>query len=493
MTTLPSTVGLSANLSTGRPLQSMVALLEKSQRVNPYLVLILSLVFATGLRFLLNPIIGTQFPYATFYIAVVIATAHGGGRFGAIATVAGFILGQLLFVGDHSLLPQKTAGLIGGLIYLLNCVIVVVLAEAQRSTYAVMQKHAHALEVQTAQREQKEQQTQETLTRLTLVLEAAGLGTWEFDPKTGAFTPDERGKAIHGLDQAIVTTLQEAGQTILEVDKEQANISLQEAITSGKPYKVVTRVLWPDGSVHWVLSQAGMMTMPDGPRLFGIVQDITAQHLAEAEREAALHEVEDLNIRLKRAVQETHHRVKNNLQVIAALAEMEAQTEDNVPVAVLHRIGAHARTLALIHDILTQQSREFGEISDRVPVRRVMERLMPLVQSTIGERTVTATFDDFSLTSRDGGSVALLINELVSNAVKHGGSTIEITLRETNGKAILTIMDNGPGFPDGFTPSVAANTGLELVDSVARWDLRGDLHFENRENGGARVIVTFPV
>ena len=57
----------------------------------------------------------------------------------------------------------------------------------------------------------------------------------------------------------------------------------------------------------------------------------------------------------------------------------------------------------------------------------------------------------------------------------------------------LEICDEGPGFPPGFDSRTAANTGLELIDSTARWDLRGELSYENRDRGGGRVIVTFPV
>ena len=89
--------------------------------------------------------------------------------------------------------------------------------------------------------------------------------------------------------------------------------------------------------------------------------------------------------------------------------------------------------------------------------------------------------------------MALLISELVSNAVKHGRADIELTLAVEGDRARLEVCDDGPGFPPGFNWSTSANTGLGLIDSTGRYDLRGAIFYENRDQGGARVVVTFPV
>jgi PAS domain S-box-containing protein len=339
----------------------------------------------------------------------------------------------------------------------------------------------------------EQEQTEATLRRLNLILEGAGLGAWEFDPGRESFWTDKRGKAIHGMTGREFTSIEEAIENIITEEQTYLGPSFDEALVTGEDYRSEYPVRWPDGSRHWVLCYGRRVELPDGPRMYGIVQDIQDRKLAQQEREQVLQEIESLNARLRRAVQETHHRVKNNLQVIAALAEMEALTTHEVPISVLHRIGQHARMLALIHDLLTQQSRELGNADDRIPIGRVMERLLPLVQSTIGERIVHSESDTFEITAREGGAIALLINELVSNAVKHGGSEIGIAAIRADNDAVLTVWDDGPGFPADFDPLRAAHTGLELVESAARWDLQGDVRFENRVTGGAQVIVTFPL
>ena len=88
----------------------------------------------------------------------------------------------------------------------------------------------------------------------------------------------------------------------------------------------------------------------------GTSQDITPR----TERET---ELATLNIRLRRAMRETHHRIKNNLQVISALTEMQVMQSDDGAVSVeeVQRIGQHARTLAGIHDLLTAQAASGAE------------------------------------------------------------------------------------------------------------------------------------
>ena len=104
-----------------------------------------------------------------------------------------------------------------------------------------------------------------------------------------------------------------------------------------------------------------------------------------------------------------------------------------------------------------------------------------------------SAIDDVHLVGRQVTTLALLTNELVSNALKHGRGTIEITFKVHGDQAAIEVCDDGPGFPEGFDASSAASTGLELVENLARWDLRGESAYNNRAEGGARIAITFPI
>jgi two-component sensor histidine kinase len=221
--------------------------------------------------------------------------------------------------------------------------------------------------------------------------------------------------------------------------------------------------------------------------------NIRALHAKQALLEQHQQEVETLNAHLQRAMKETHHRVKNNLQVVTALTEMQIEPGvPTVPVTAIQRIGTHLQGLATIHDLLTNAARENMDMS-AMHARAILDKLLPLVQSTLGTRQIRYEADDVILSARQGTALAMLVNELASNALKHGGGDIEISLRADSGSARLEVCDEGPGFPAGFDPHVGAHTGLELIDSVGRVDLRGAISYENRPEGGARVTVRFPL
>ena len=217
-----------------------------------------------------------------------------------------------------------------------------------------------------------------------------------------------------------------------------------------------------------------------------IARDIT-------ERIQHLQEINALNVRLRRSIQETHHRVKNNLQIISVLTELQMEDDQTmVPVTALARIGQHTRNLAAVHDLLTQEAKVDGH-TDTLSTKAALDKLIPLLQATRGARRIQYNVDDFRIPVREGASLALLISEIVSNAVKHGRANIVLTLTRQEDMALLEVCDDGPGFPPGFDWRVEANTGLGLIDSTGRYDLRGTISYENRHEGGARVVVIFPV
>jgi PAS domain S-box-containing protein len=267
-----------------------------------------------------------------------------------------------------------------------------------------------------------------------------------------------------------------------------------EQIRAGQSYRQEFRVRDASGDIRWLAEDVQIETAgPNRWNAVGICVDITERKRAEEEREKHRAEIETLNHRLQRAMAETHHRVKNNLQVISALVDMQSMKHEGVvPAGELNRIGQHIRTLATIHDLLTAHAKASSN-AECLLAAEVMDKLMPLVQSLAEGRNLSVRVEDIQIPMRQGTSLAVLVNELVSNAVKHGGQVIDVSLTRVSDTARLEVCDDGPGFPEGFNPLTAANTGLELIDSLSRLDMRGTVTYENRPEGGARVVVEFPV
>ena len=224
-----------------------------------------------------------------------------------------------------------------------------------------------------------------------------------------------------------------------------------------------------------------------------IIADITDRKRDDLAIRSNQAHIVELNHHLQRAMTETHHRVKNNLQIIAGMLDLQINDEeDPVSVDQVRRLGACVRTLAVVHDILTYEAKEDGQ-AHFIGTSSLLEKLMPMIQATEPRRPIRWEVDDVRLTARQGTSLALIVNELVNNALKQGEGTVTVKLVDASGRAILKVADEGPGFPSGFTPDASANTGIELVCLLSRWDLGGAAEFINRPNGGAEVGVTIPL
>ena len=259
-------------------------------------------------------------------------------------------------------------------------------------------------------------------------------------------------------------------------------------LNSGQPQETEELVPTPDGPPRAFLCLKfplfdGMGT----PFATGLIATEITERREQQQR------IEKLNTHLRRAMQETHHRVKNNLQVIASLAEIQiAPDSRDISVEAMWRIIHHIHSLAALHDLLTHNA-TLDEAAGVVPARELLKKMVMLLQSSLDKRRLRSRVADIRFSSRSAGPFALLVNELVSNAIKHGRGDIELTLTLDGPNVRLEVGDDGQGFVFGFDPGLASHTGLELIDSVVRLDLHGKVHYTNRDLGGALVVVTFPL
>lgn len=190
--------------------------------------------------------------------------------------------------------------------------------------------------------------------------------------------------------------------------------------------------------------------------------------------------------RLRLALREINHRVKNNLQVIAALLDMRLMEDaEAVPRSHLEEVLRQVRAMAAVHEFLSR-----GPSGDQVPARAVLERLVELTGKPVGLEAAVES-DDIVLPVKEANALALIVNELLLNASKHGATAVKVALQGGNGRIDLTVRDNGPGFGPDFQVVRDAGVGLSLARTLAEHDLRGELRLYN--DGGAVVTVSFPL
>jgi two-component sensor histidine kinase len=273
----------------------------------------------------------------------------------------------------------------------------------------------------------------------------------------------------------------------LDEDKDQSNDIGTRAVLAGENYHQEFRCRGADGEVRWIAEEVQVEPIAqDRWRLAGVCTDITP--LKQRERE-----IEVLNERLQRSLMETHHRVKNNLQIIVALIELQTiDRPETLPLAEFTRLRQHVQSLAAIHGLLTAEIKSKGQ-GESLSAQAVLEQLLTMVGQTTGSAALHYEVEDAILTNHQSACLALITNELIANAMKHGRTEILVRFTSHDGTGILEVCDDGPGFEPGFSARAAANTGLDLIESLTRKDLAGETEYENRTEGGARVVVRFPI
>ncbi|RZN35426.1 MAG: PAS domain S-box protein [Methanosarcinales archaeon] len=223
-----------------------------------------------------------------------------------------------------------------------------------------------------------------------------------------------------------------------------------------------------------------------------IVRDITERKQAEYQIKKSLYEKEVM-------LQEIHHRVKNNLQVVASLLSMQARATSNQSAKdALTESMNRLNTMALIHVQLYGNS-DLSEINMRAFVNTLLKQLLQCYMVRNTKITPTVNVADYPFPISIAVPAGLIINELLANVLKHafigrvkGAVKISIIVPE-NGKISLTVSDDGVGLPDGFDINATTSFGLRLVRILAEDQLHGTLSVTRGAGAGTAFKIEFGV
>jgi two-component sensor histidine kinase len=196
-------------------------------------------------------------------------------------------------------------------------------------------------------------------------------------------------------------------------------------------------------------------------------------------------------------IQEMHHRIKNNLQQIVSLVRLEMRysaytTVEDALNDTLNRILA----ISSVHELLSRDD------LDSVSIRKVAESILIATQQSIVPSNLALRVEfegeDFILPLAKATSVALVLNELVQNAVEHGFNAlahgrIKIQMSAEERFYRVAVINDGDHLPQGFDFRKAESLGLSIVDTLVRGDLHGTFSLENAKfDNGIIAIVRFP-
>ncbi|MGH2460284.1 MAG: sensor histidine kinase [Chloroflexota bacterium] len=198
-------------------------------------------------------------------------------------------------------------------------------------------------------------------------------------------------------------------------------------------------------------------------------------------------------------IKEIHHRVKNNLQTIASLLRLQARRTGSPEIgAMLQETINRILSIAVIHEFLAHQD------ANNIDMRDVAQRIISEVSRGIvdPEKRIRFVLDATDptmvlLPTQQATSCALVINELLHNAVEHGFASaaegsVQISLGRDGNRVIVEVRDDGEPLPPGFDPRNGNSLGLHIVQTLVQEDLKGTFALVNSEQSGVKAVVSFP-
>ncbi|MEV7808336.1 PAS domain-containing sensor histidine kinase [Microbispora sp. NPDC088329] len=192
-------------------------------------------------------------------------------------------------------------------------------------------------------------------------------------------------------------------------------------------------------------------------------------------------------------IREIHHRVKNNLQTVAALLRLQARRLNNPEgQEALNEAVRRVGSIAIVHEILAQMPEEmveFDDIADRVIAMTAEVALAQVMIKRVGSFGV--------LPAAVATPIAMVLTELLQNAVEHGfahcSGNVQVVVSRTADRLEITVADDGRGLPEDFDLDATGSLGLQIVRTLVVGELSGRLGVATREGGGTEVSLSIPV
>lgn len=264
-----------------------------------------------------------------------------------------------------------------------------------------------------------------------------------------------------------------------------SRIELNSVVDESLPLVLMGRAAWQSEveSAGVALSMRSIPLTEFGQRRGAliIVRDVSELRLRERELMS-----KDATIR------EIHHRVKNNLQTVSALLRLQSRRSESQEVKdALAEAQRRVATIAVVHEALSQTADEvvdFDELLSRMlslaaDVARTESGVTTVLEGSIGR-----------LPSSVATTLAIVITELISNAIEHGlnysSGTVTVRSRRSDGELELHIIDDGVGVDPDL---IGKGLGTQIVRTLVTAELRGSIAWENAENGGTDVVVKMHV
>lgn len=205
----------------------------------------------------------------------------------------------------------------------------------------------------------------------------------------------------------------------------------------------------------------------------------------------------DQELRIKEAtIREIHHRVKNNLQTIASLLRLQARRLRSTEAreALLESVS-RISSIAVVHEILAGQEKETVDFAGLVT--KIAEVVVQAVGARESMPSVQVKGTSGMVPAETATSLAMVVTELIQNALEHGfkdgrAGDVLVVLKRRGRRLDIEVADNGVGLPEGFDLAASSSLGLEIVQTLVRDELKGELDISSDEGTTVKLVVGIP-
>ncbi|MDG4664319.1 sensor histidine kinase [Mycobacterium sp. 236(2023)] len=234
-----------------------------------------------------------------------------------------------------------------------------------------------------------------------------------------------------------------------------------------------------------------LRTLPLGVHGVGVGAAVLIRDVTEVKRRDRALLSKDATIR------EIHHRVKNNLQTVAALLRLQARRTTNPEgrEALMESVR-RVSSIALVHDALSMS------VDEEVNLDEVIDRILPIMNDVAAVDSpirINRAGDLGVLDADRATALIMVITELVQNAIEHAFDATApqgcVTIRAQRSARWLDVIvhDDGRGLPDGFSLEKSDRLGLQIVRTLVSAELDGSLGMHDGADGGTDVVLRVPI
>jgi PAS domain S-box-containing protein len=343
-------------------------------------------------------------------------------------------------------------------------------------------------------RKRAEEAVRESEERLRLALDAAHMGTFDWDIPNNRITWSRWHRKLWGFGPGeFGGTYESFSERVHPEDLPGISAEVERCMAARAPFACEFRVIWPDGSVRWV-SGRGEFTFDAGGRplrMRGVVLEITERKQAEEKLREYAHQLEILSRRLLDAQEEERRRIARELHDQAGQALTALKITLQMPATATRR----AESLALADEVLAQvralsfdlRPSLLDDLGLAAALRAHAERLCK--RTKLALRLELADFE-----TRPAGEIETacfrIAQEALTNVVRHAGAaTVTIALQREGDAILLAVRDDGRG----FDPARATDASIGLLGMRERAELAGGrLEIESAPGRGTAVCAWLP-